>query len=77
MFFTVLLLIAQCKSSKVKLLITYNAFFIEQGATAQSKTGNFRCYSVAEVPPGFQAGWSDYMYYFSFYVRYIFPSGIF
>jgi hypothetical protein len=30
-----------------------------QRATAQSKTGIFRYYGVAETPPGFQAGWSD------------------
>jgi hypothetical protein len=36
-----------------------------QRATAQSKTGIFRDYSVAEAPPGFQAGWSDCMYFFS------------
>jgi hypothetical protein len=33
-----------------------------QRATAQSKTGIFRDYGVAEAPPGFQAGWSDCMY---------------
>jgi hypothetical protein len=40
-----------------------------QIATAQSKTGFFRDYGVAEAPPGFQAGWSDCMYLFflSFY----------
>jgi hypothetical protein len=35
-----------------------------QRATAQSKTGFFRDYGVAEAPPGFQAGWSDCMYFF-------------
>jgi hypothetical protein len=36
-----------------------------QRATAQSKTGIFRDYGVAEeAPPGFQAGWSDCMYFF-------------
>jgi hypothetical protein len=34
-----------------------------QRATAQSKTGFFRDYGVAEAPPGFQAGWSDCMYF--------------
>jgi hypothetical protein len=34
-----------------------------QRATAQSKTGIFRDYGVAESPPGFQAGWSDCMYF--------------
>jgi hypothetical protein len=33
-------------------------------ATAQSKTGIFRDYGVAEVPPGFQAGWFDCVYFF-------------
>jgi hypothetical protein len=49
------------KSSQVKLLITNNAFCIVQRATAQSKTGNFRDFGVAEAPPGFQAAWSDCM----------------
>jgi hypothetical protein len=35
-----------------------------QKATAQSKTGIFRDFGVAEAPPGFQAGWSDCMYDF-------------
>jgi hypothetical protein len=51
-------------SSQVKLLITNNAFCIVQRATAQSKTGIFRDFGVAEAPPGFQAGWSDCMYFF-------------
>jgi hypothetical protein len=46
-------------SSQVKSLITNNAFCIVQRATAQSKTGFFRDYGVAEAPPGFKAGWSD------------------
>jgi hypothetical protein len=36
-----------------------------QRATAQSKTGIFRDFGVAEAPPGFQAGCSDCMYFFS------------
>jgi hypothetical protein len=52
-------------SSQVKLLITNDAFCIVQRATAQSKTGNFRDFGVAEAPLGFQAGWSDCMYVFS------------
>jgi hypothetical protein len=51
------------KSSQVKLLITDNAYCIVQRATAQSKTGNFRDFGVAEAPPGFQAGWSDCIYF--------------
>jgi hypothetical protein len=51
-------------SSLVKLLITNYAFCIVQRATAQSKAGIFRGYGVAEAPPGFQAGWSDCMYFF-------------
>jgi hypothetical protein len=51
-------------SSQVKSLITNNAFCILQRATAQSKAGNFRRYAAAEAPPGFQAGWSDCMYFF-------------
>jgi hypothetical protein len=39
-----------------------------QRATAQSKTGIFRDYGVAEVPSGFQAGWSDCMYFFSLFL---------
>jgi hypothetical protein len=37
-------------------------FFIVQRATAQSKTGHFRDYGLAEAPPGFQAGWSGRLY---------------
>jgi hypothetical protein len=44
------------RTSEVKLLITSNAFCIVQKATAQSKTGIFRDYGVAEAPPDFQAG---------------------
>jgi hypothetical protein len=43
-----------------------------QRATAQSKTGFFRDYGVAEAPPGFQAGWSDCTYYFSFFLFILF-----
>jgi hypothetical protein len=39
-----------------------------QRETAQSKTGIFRDYGVAEAPPVFQAGWSDCIYIFSFSV---------
>jgi hypothetical protein len=35
-----------------------------QRATAQSKTGIFRDFGVAEAPPVFQADWSDCMYFF-------------
>jgi hypothetical protein len=51
-------------SSQVKLLITNNAFYIVQRATAKSKTGIFRDFGAAEAPPGFQAGWSDCMCFF-------------
>jgi hypothetical protein len=51
-------------SSQVELLITNNSFFIVPRATAQSKTGMFRGYGEAEAPPGFQAGWSDCMYFY-------------
>jgi hypothetical protein len=43
-----------------------------QRATAQSKTGFFRDYGVAEAPPGFQAGWSDCMYVFSLFLFILF-----
>jgi hypothetical protein len=36
---------------------------IVQRETAQSKTGIFRDCGVAEAPPGFQAGWSDCIYF--------------
>jgi hypothetical protein len=39
-----------------------------QRATAQSKTGIVLDFSVAEAPPGFQAGWSDCMYFFSLFL---------
>jgi hypothetical protein len=51
------------KPSQVKLLITNNAICIVQRTTAQSKKGMFRDCGVAEAPPGFQAGWSDCMYF--------------
>jgi hypothetical protein len=44
-------------------------------ATAQSKTGFFRDHGVAEAPPGFQAGWSDCMYFFSLSVHFVCSSG--
>jgi hypothetical protein len=56
------------KSSQVKLLITNNAFCIVQRATSQSKTGNLRDYGVAEAPPGFQAGWSDCIYFYFYFL---------
>jgi hypothetical protein len=40
-----------------------------QRATAQSKTGLFRGYGVAEAPPGFHAGWSDCVYLFSHFLK--------
>jgi hypothetical protein len=47
-----------------------------QRATPQSKTGIVRDYGVAEAPPGFQAGWSDYMYFCSsFSVHFVCSSG--
>jgi hypothetical protein len=52
-------------AGQVKLPITNNAFCIVQRATAQSTTGIFRDYFVAEAPPGFQAGWSGCMYFSS------------
>jgi hypothetical protein len=59
-------------SSQVKLLITKNAFSIVQRARKQLKTGIFRGYGVAEAPPGFQAGWSDCMYFFSLFLFILF-----
>jgi hypothetical protein len=53
-------------SNQVKLLIANNAFCVVQRATAQSKTGFFCDYGVAEAPPGFQAGWSGCIFFFSF-----------
>jgi hypothetical protein len=50
--------------SQVRLLITNNSFCIVQRETAQSRTRIFRVCGVAEAPPGFQAGWSDCMYFF-------------
>jgi hypothetical protein len=61
----------EIQSSQVKLLITNNSFCIVQRATAQSKNRNFfRDYGVA--PPGFQAGWSDCMYFFSVFLFILF-----
>jgi hypothetical protein len=55
-----------------KLLITNNAFCIVQRATAQSKTGFFRGYSLAEASPGFQAGWSACTYFFPLFMFILF-----
>jgi hypothetical protein len=57
---------------QVKLLITNNTFRIVQRATAQSKTGTFRGYGVADATQGFQAGWSDCMYFFSLFLFILF-----
>jgi hypothetical protein len=51
------------ESSQVKSLITNNLFCVVQRATAQLKKGIVRDYGVAEAPPGFQAGWSDRIYF--------------
>jgi hypothetical protein len=61
-------------SSQVKLLITNNSFCIVQRATAQSKSkkGIFRDYGVAKAPPGFQAGWSDCIHFFSLFLFILF-----
>jgi hypothetical protein len=59
-----------------ELLITNNAFCIVQKARAQSRTGIFLVYDLVEAPSGFQAGWSDCMFFFSFFVRFICSSGI-
>jgi hypothetical protein len=40
----------------------------EQQATAQSKTGIFRNYGVAEASLALQAGWSDYVHFFSLFL---------
>jgi hypothetical protein len=59
-------------SSQVKLLLTNNVFCIVQRATARSKAGTFRDCGVAEAPPGFQAGWSDCMHFFSLFLFILF-----
>jgi hypothetical protein len=59
-------------SNQVKLLIANNAFCVVQRATAQSKTGFFCDYGVAEAPPGFLAGWSGCMYFFSLFLFILF-----
>jgi hypothetical protein len=43
-----------------------------QRATAQSKTGIFSEYGVAEAPPGFQAGWSDCMFFVALFLFILF-----
>jgi hypothetical protein len=64
-------------TSQVKLLITTDAFCIVQRATAQSKTGIFRDFGVAEAPPGFQAGWSVRLFFFfSFSVHFARSCGV-
>jgi hypothetical protein len=42
-----------------------------QRATAESKTGIFRDFGVAEASSGYQAGWSDCMYLFSLSVHFV------
>jgi hypothetical protein len=56
----------EIKSSQVKLLITNISLCIVQRSTAQSKTGIFCGYGLAEASPGFQAGWSDCMFFVFF-----------
>jgi hypothetical protein len=51
-------------SNQVELLITDNELCVVQRTTEQSKTGFFRDYGSAEAPPGFQAGWSECMFFF-------------
>jgi hypothetical protein len=63
-------------SSQVKLLITNNSFCIVQRATAQSKIGISRDYGVAEAAPGFQAGWSDCIFFLSLSVSFVCSSGV-
>jgi hypothetical protein len=58
------------RSSQVKSLITNNKFCIVQIATAQSKAIRRRNYGLAEVPPSFQAGWSDCIYIFLSYAHF-------
>jgi hypothetical protein len=43
-----------------------------QRAAALSKKGFFRDYGVAEAPPGFQAGWSECVYFFSLFLFILF-----
>jgi hypothetical protein len=57
---------------QVKLLIINNAFCIVQTATAQSKKEIFRVYGAAEASPGFQAGWSNCMYFFLSFLFFLF-----
>jgi hypothetical protein len=42
-----------------------------QTATAQSKTGIFCGYDVDEATPVLHVGWSDSMYFFSFFLSYV------
>jgi hypothetical protein len=60
--------VLRIKFCQVELLITNNAFCIVQRAAAQSKTGIFRDYGVAEAPPWFQASWPDCMFSFSLFL---------
>jgi hypothetical protein len=47
-----------------------------QRATAQSKTGIFRDFGIAEAFPDFQAGWSDCMYFFSLSIYFVCSSRV-
>jgi hypothetical protein len=42
-----------------------------QRATAQSKTELLRDDGVADTRPGFEAGWSDCMFFFSLFVQFV------
>jgi hypothetical protein len=42
-----------------------------------SQKQDFLCdYGLAEAPPGFQAGWSDYIYFFSLSSHFVYSSFI-
>jgi hypothetical protein len=65
------------KSSQVKLLITKNAFWIEQRATAHSKTGINRGYGLVEALAFFKpAGLTVCIFSLSFFVSFTCSSGM-
>jgi hypothetical protein len=56
---------------QVKLQITNDAFCIVQRAIAQSKTGSYCGYGVAEDPSFFKASWPGCIDFISLFLRFI------
>jgi hypothetical protein len=64
------------QTKQVKLQITNNALALCKEQQHSQKTENNCGYGVAEAPPDFEAGWSDFLYLFSVFVLFVCSSGI-